>query len=141
VLPRVSAALAQFISPIAASGKQSVASQKGFDRFTPPQGKKREQSQQDPSQQNPGSEQNAPQAKIIPFPSKESAAKPNSQAPGTSTIPAGISQALLQLMNLFHEQGAAIRRWIGTGAYQLAARQQKKTGRIRKGTILDERAE
>jgi hypothetical protein len=44
-------------------------------------------------------------------------------------------------MNLFHEQSSTVRRWLGTGAYQLAARQQKKTGRIRKGTILDEKAE
>lgn len=32
-------------------------------------------------------------------------------------------------------------RWLGTSVYQSAARQQKRNGRCRKGTILDEKAE
>ncbi len=44
-------------------------------------------------------------------------------------------------MNLLHEQRATIMRWLGNGVYQSSARLQKKGGRIRKGTILDERAE
>lgn len=138
MLPRVSAALAQFISPIAVSGKQSVSSHKGFEHFAQPQtGKKREQAREEPKQEQQLSQA---KAKIIPFPVKD-AVQATSPPPSATSIPSGITQALLQLMNLFHEQGSTVRRWIGTGAYQLAARQQKKSGRIRKGTILDEKAE
>jgi hypothetical protein len=125
VLPRVSAALAQFISPIASSGKQSVSSQPGFERF---------HKDRPPSEGHP---QPQPQlAKIIPFDRGEAA----KAAPGAN-VPAGISQALLQLIQLFQEPGSTLKRWIGAGAYQRAIRQQKKTGRIRKGAILDEKAE
>jgi hypothetical protein len=137
VLPRVSAALAQFIAPIAASAKQGVGSQKGFERFTPPhQGKKQGNAGTNQEQGQPSH-----QAKVIPFPTTEKAMVASPQPAASASVPAGISQALLQLMNLFQEQGSAIRRWLGTNAYQLAARQQKKTGRIRKGAVLDQKAE
>lgn len=144
MLPRVSAALVQFIAPIATSARQGLT-QQGFERFAPQaKGKKRDPSQQ---QQQPKQEQSQPgqqQAKILPFPGKEDAARAegagNAKSSGSS-IPAGISNALLQILDMFKEQRMTIMRWIGTSSYQLAARQQKKNGRIRKGTILDEKAE
>ncbi len=139
MLPRVSAALAQFIAPIASAGKQNQSRQ-AFERFDP---KKKKQQQpgngETASQQHPGPPQDKlqAQAKIIPFPKSGGAQPEANPAP----VPAGISHALLQLMNLLHEQRATIMRWLGNGVYQSSARLQKKGGRIRKGTILDERAE
>ena len=44
-------------------------------------------------------------------------------------------------MNLLHEQRTTVMKWLGVGVYQNASRLQKKTGRLRKGAVLDERAE
>ena len=129
MIPRVSATLAQFIAPIATSGKQSVPTQQGFQRF----GGDAKQSKQ----QAAPSPQDEPEAKVIPFPLKNSEGPP----PAKGAIPTGISQTLLPLMNLLHGQRTTLLRWLGAGAYQGAARQQKKNGRIRKGAVLDEKAE
>ena len=131
VIPRVSAALAQFIAPIATSGKQGLTAQQGFKRF----GGDHSKQPSDPPKQQPPPPTEEP-AKILAF-----APRPKDPETAGAGIPNGISQALLQLMNLLQGQRATLLRWLGTGIYQTAARQQKKNGRIRKGTVLDEKAE
>jgi hypothetical protein len=136
VIPRVSAALAQFIAPIATSGKQSVPTQQGFQRFG---GDAKQSKQQTPTPPPPSPQSEPEIARVIPFPQQPSTSA--GAAPGKGAIPVGISQTLLQLMNLLHGQRTTLLRWLGQGMYQAAARQQKKNGRIRKGTVLDEKAE
>lgn len=149
MLPRVSAALAQFIAPIATSGKQTLSSQRGFERFAAPLAEKRDRDKNRDKTQgdSSGAEQRPPDGKVLPFVRKDAtpatAVETSPTGPPTLSgpMPTGISQALMQLMNLLSDQRATVLRWLGAGAYQNAARHQKKNGRARKGTILDERAE
>ena len=146
VLPRVSAALAQFIAPIStptASKKEASPQTGSFERFSPPPKENQSfrnpnSSKHSPPQENGGerreNQQNlgkeSPQAQVIPL---------HSNSP-TKELPPGISTALLQLMHVLKNQRTAILRWIGVDIYQSAPRLQKKSGRARKGTILDEKA-
>jgi hypothetical protein len=143
VIPRVSAALALFIAPIATSGKQNLPTKQDFERFVPQ--KKKDSSGHD-SEPSPGhsKEEKPPEsalAPVIPLRPKSAEALTLPSGTPTGNIPAGISQALLQLVAMLQGQRAVLQRWFGAGAYQAAARQQKKNGRIRKGTVLDEKAE
>ena len=135
MLPRVGSALAQFIAPITTSaGKQTTSQSQSKRTF---QKWKRENSAQDENPSNQ-QQQNQPQpqgSNVIPLHKPET-----SLAQATSGTPAGVTQALFQLMTLLKEQRATIMRWLGTSMYESAARQQKKNGRCRKGTIVDERA-
>jgi hypothetical protein len=143
VLPRVSAALAQFISPISTSATSSASQQKSsekqgkipaFERF---HRKGREGGSSSP--ENPDTPQEGPGAKVIALPL---APKSNATAnTDPKPLPSGISQALLQLMNSLQEQRFSFLRWFAVGVYQMSARQQKKNGRVRKGTIIDRKAE
>jgi hypothetical protein len=117
VLPRVSAALAQFIAPIATSGKQATSQDaRAFERFKPkkesPGGKdpKGQSEQKETQDQKPTESQATELAQVIPFPQQEKNLATASPAP---LIPVGVSQALMQLMNVLHGQRASILKWLG----------------------------
>jgi hypothetical protein len=137
VLPRIGAALAEFIAPIATSSSKQATAQshekRAFQRWKRENPNQKEQgpSQQPPEQQD--KKQDTTLAKVIPLhaPEQKSA----------SGAPPGITTALFQLMAVLKEQRATVMRWLGSSAYDSAARTQKKNGRCRKGTILDHKAE
>ncbi len=139
MLPRVSAALAQFIAPISVSTKQVTSNKTAgdhpaFQRF----GKKKRKKDGEASAGEASTDDDQSQddhketalAKVIPL---------RSHSPPADQ-PAGITYALLQLMNLLQTQRATVMRWLASTSYQISARQQKKTGKCRKGTILDHKA-
>ena len=138
MLPRVSAMIAQLIAPItmsAASQQQASHGQKPFERFVADS--KRHNSGKGNEQEN--KKEDSPQkplAPVVPIRSQLPEVTPE-----PAPLPAGVSLALFQMMAVLKEQRASILRWIGVSMYQAAPRLQKKNGRVRKGTIIDRRAE
>ena len=122
MIPRISTVLAQFISPIATSGKEFKRDERGKKPPEPP------------SIAVPPKDEPKDEAKDDAQPE---AVLPQSIPAG---IPAGINYALFQLMALLRDQRISVMRWLGTNAYQISARTQKKNGRSRKGAILDQKA-
>ncbi|MGE0614378.1 MAG: hypothetical protein AB7P04_01955 [Bacteriovoracia bacterium] len=124
MLNKVSSALAKFIAPVASSKISSDTGsphQNGgsFKRYQPEK------------------EKSDPQLRLV---------KPNDgEAPSGQHLPAvaiknlSVAHAFIQLFNKLKEQRGKISRWVGAHTYQTAAKRQKRAGKVRKGTMLDEK--
>ncbi|MGK5082528.1 hypothetical protein WDW37_04415 [Bdellovibrionota bacterium FG-1] len=161
MLPRVSSALAQHISPIstASTSHQQASNQNAHSKpkqqespseEKAPQEEPRQQQGQPPeSPQTPQAHSGAPPgATIIPFPSKKGEVQydasgfpiVNAQVEERPRIPPGITLALIEFVHLLQKQRTTLLGWLGATVYKTAPRLQKKGGRVRKGMMLDEDA-
>jgi len=145
VLPRISAALSEFIAPISSNRRTTVHSSsrpgqstEGFEKYQPGQklSKKEGDPQDQKKDQQPGQviqldvHRNKPPSPPATEPT--TAVKP----PGTS-----VAQTLIQLLAVFQEQRLVLLRWLGSRSYHSAIRTQKRSGVARRGAIFDHRAE
>ncbi|MCM2276957.1 MAG: hypothetical protein NDJ89_02645 [Oligoflexia bacterium] len=136
---RVSAALSQFIKPIASSTQKPVVHSTPAElqqRREPGQFKK---FNQDGGRQE--QRQEAPSAKVIPFPAPSKTASP--QPPGAAISESGLSvtHSFIQLFSSLQSGRTALLRWIGARSYQSATATQRKIGKYRKGAMLDKKVE
>ena len=138
MLPRITAALSEFVSPIA-RGTQAVqagtASQ--FKRFeeTPHSGSKEKQ------QRPPEPKSEAPPDQLAPEAARPLAEVIPIRAAPEALKESGLASTLIQLMALFKEHRATLIRALGLRTYAVAERRQRKSLSSRKGAILDRRAE
>lgn len=127
MLPRVGAALAQFISPIDSSTSKTKTPRR--EREANPRFERSKPEKEKPAK--------ARVLKAVPKPSEQAptdAAAPS--PPGTPSVAA----AFLELFNFLQTRKNTFLMFIGRQAYREAAREQKKAGRFRKGTMLDRKA-
>ncbi len=129
MLPRVSAALTQFIAPIASSqGQTQVRPRKedSFRRFSPQPEKKPEKREEEPAQAEIPSN-------VVPLRADQLI------EPGTG--PLSVAHSFIQLLAKFQKQRSTLLRWLGARTYQTVGQTQRKTARFRKGAMLDTRVE
>src|SRR5262249_17503534 len=120
LLPRISAALAQFIAPVSASSPEARQGGSGFRRT---QVKPQPQSQP---------EQQPPQENVIPLPKR---------APETPRAPQSVSQAFIEMLASLQARRAIFMKWLGARSYQSAGKERRKFRRFRKGAMLDTKVE
>lgn len=142
VLPRISAALSNLVTPIASNKRTNVHDYREKDQQNPREKRK------------PPKRENGKLAEVIPFqkaqpprvisetpndgpPDQESK---NNQAMGDATSNS-VTQTLLQIFAHFSDQKVTFMKWLGVRSYNSALRSQKKGSHIPSGTILDRKAE
>lgn len=130
MLPRVGAALAQFVSPLdSAASKPRTA--RDFERAKP--------RKEPPPEQDKRQESTPPRVlKAVPKPAGEPSAEKlvtQPTAPGAS-----VAAAFLELYGFIQATRSTFLKALGRQAYREGVREQKKAGRFRKGTMLDRRA-
>lgn len=87
------------------------------------------------------------QAEVIPPSSSVTGTAANRAYKKAKTLaPESASQksfgeTVFQLFQLLHVSSGSLVRWIGNRSYILAAKKQKKTGKFRKGALVDRKAE
>lgn len=126
MLPRVGSALAQFVPPVASSNQKSVT----ISKDPPP----RDFQQFKNKSKRDTSGQETPQH-TAPDPAKIDSTPP------TSGILPSVATSFLQIFHALQNRKGKLIRWLGVRTYLTDARKQKKGGRFRKGTMLDEKAE
>jgi hypothetical protein len=138
VLPRVGAALTQFLAPIV-SGPDGHAAVNQHHRPQAPPPKRKQKRQNKGDQQREERHLNLvsevssnPTQEALPTPTNSSKTGPNQS---------GATNAFLQLFDSLNEKRALLMRWLGSRAYQSTIMTQKKSGIFRKGTMLDQKAE
>ena len=145
MLPKVGAALKEFVAPVAAASQRRVEQ---HDR--PPQqrqkqlpGKSKEQSKEQPKEQTKDQG-----AKVIPFPSQaglapkaQTALAPKPPVNTAAQSEQSVTQTVMQLLTLFSQQRLVLLRWFGKKTYEASAHGSKKGATLRKGTILDDKAQ
>ena len=136
MLPRVSAALSQFIAPVASSTQKNVERQKpeaSFKRFEDSnQGKKEESTAQPQDQPKETLPPN-----VLPFPKASVPVESGKGQPASKTV----TVAFLQLVALLQNQRAVLVRLFGRQTYGAIQQKQKRFGRLKKGVMLDHKAE
>ena len=130
MISRVGAALAQFIAPVASAQAQDHIRAQDDQRRPPGQKQERKQ---------PPANIPKPELKVAVAPD----AKPASGSPASATLPAGAggAQSFLQLLDVFQHGRGMFMRFFGTRSYNQSIKTQKKAGKFKKGTMLDERVE
>jgi len=141
VLPRVGAALKNFIAPITASSRQDqikTKDERPFQRHKQQQ-KKEEQKKEKPKLQVV--KPIAPATKIQP--TTEDEAPPGLKTVNTDKTEsnASVAEAFLALLELLQESKSSLVSWLGNQYYSVAAKKQKKAGKLKKGTMFDEKVE
>ena len=133
MLPRVSAALSQFISPILNATQKPGADQRKeqkFARFQATENVDPDQRKQDP----PVERLAAPHLKLVSnLPEKI-------EVPEAIRKASSVSNTFLNIFNLL-KLGRSPVVWLGHRAYQTAELLRKSGSRFRKGTMLDRKAE
>jgi hypothetical protein len=133
LLPHISDALARFLSPIASFVKSDSHSSKqkgqGFERH---KDKKGEPAQEAPQTSSTEEASKAPQPDL-----KLVHSSSNQQPSMTQTL----SQPFFEIISLFQTQKDKMNQGAGVETYKANTKKQKKTGKFRKGSILDEQAE
>ena len=129
MLPKVSAALSKFVSPIQTSSGSSSAHQKEFVRTQPGQ-------QRRPSGGRPDSGRGSQQSHAAPkaLPAEEAPEAAPVSHPGTTS-----GSVFLQLISTLKQRHDNILRWLGVRGYQAGVRSRKRSGR--KGAMLDVRVD
>jgi len=135
VLPRVSAALSRFIQPVSSSAeRESVRAKEKeegqeFQRFNP-HSRKKPQAPQEPLSDE---EKKDP----LPPPSLRLAERP-------SRPQGGVTAAFLDIFRTLRSQRQSLVRWLGHRSYgnqKQASAATERPGRLKKGAILDQKAE
>ena len=127
VLPRVGAALAHFIAPLVSSDGQSAVRQReeaAFRKFKKPPNEKS-------PEQNPQSSEERPSPSQVPY--LKIVSKDQRQA--------SVTASFLEIFEKLSFSRASLGRWFGIRAYLSTLRNQRKTGRFKKGAMLDRQAE
>ncbi len=132
MLPKVSAALSRFVTPIQTSSPGSSARERAF---VPAQGKVlpfKDQADGQSGRQESGKRELEP---------SQPASSPEEKPPTLEEIRTDLGSAFLQLIASLKQHRASIFKWIGYRGYQLGLRATKRTGRLRKGAMLDVRVD
>lgn len=133
MLPQISAALAKWIRPVTANTLSSTAkatldrekSSKDFKKFQPK--KEATPAKQAPAQTSP---------KDVPA----EKSKHLTLVRDENNKSLSVAETFLMIFQRFRNQGAFIRT-LALRTYQSSFRKQKKASRIRKGVIMDQKAE
>jgi hypothetical protein len=129
VLARVSAALTRFIAPLTTS-----ASRETFVRDRPPQ--------EQPTKREP---KEAPKLRVVPteVPDVDGRllAIPNAKSTSVKGGDEAPTHSFTELFLLFQDQRTRMIHSSGRRAYRESVENRRKTGRFRKGAMLDDRAE
>lgn len=130
MLPRVTAALTQFIKPIAGARAQTGVRDREKDHEPPPQPESKAKD-----------EKREPHLKLVPPPEEQVDLAPPSQDPRVVAAPGSpsVATAFLELFNRIQLKRVSLVRWLGKQAYDRAIRRQKREGTFRKGTMIDRR--
>lgn len=129
MLPKVSAALSKFVPPIAASSRQTAVGdeeeekRRSFQRF-------KDQEKKHEPEPEPPPKPDLPPLRLV----EEHEQPPSPETPGLS-----VAQHFLHLLSRFNERRGILFRWFGQQSYLAAEHQQKKSVRLRKGIMLDEK--
>ncbi|MCC7443067.1 MAG: hypothetical protein IT285_15645 [Bdellovibrionales bacterium] len=149
MLQRVSAALSKYLSPIKAVDKPSAANPGGestprFERHpSGSQGQKKQGSEAPPQPQKIIKAQQAQETVSEPKASPLAASpeegptfRPASAQPGLS-----VSHAFINLLRTLQSGPGKFQQWLGRGSYRKSLKSQRRSGTVRKGAMLDEKAE
>ena len=148
MLPKVGAALKEFVAPVSATSQRRVEQ---HDRQK--EQRQKQSHGQSPGQSNDKSKDQPKEqlAKVIPFPTQagltpkaQTALAPQSPAPLATPAKQpeqSVTQTVMQLLTLFSQQRLVLLRWFGKKTYEASARGNKKGATLRKGTILDDKAQ
>lgn len=147
MLPKIGAALIQFIPPIASSGKHAHVNgnkqnrdKKDFHKFKPePEEKK------PPEENNSNKSQDKNPQPAVPKALAGRQAYATASAATlklrTPTSESGsVAHAFVTLLSLFQKKRAALSKWLGVRSYQAAAKEQKHAVKGRKGAVVDDQA-
>lgn len=119
MLPRVSAALSKFLSPITQpvehKNSEKEQPEKKFQMFSSKKKKKEDSNQE-------------PHLKLV-------------QSPEQKKVALEESPAFVQLFVQFEEQRQSITKGLGPEKYKTAIKTGKKAGRLKKGTMMDDKAD
>jgi hypothetical protein len=135
MLERVSAALTKFLAPLTSSINNGLGSnltgKEDFQRF-----KKKPKHEEAKTQEKvqPEPHKSVPHLKLVPSSATETIATKD-PIPG-----AGLTSAITDIFALFQDQRTLMRRWGGAKTYAGSMR-SKSMSQLRKGTILDEKAD
>ena len=132
MISRVGAALAQFIAPVASSQAQEQIHTEDNNQGRP-SGQKRERKQAPAQAKTPAS--------ATPLKPVAVTAAPTPPATPSAGIGTSGAQSFLQLLDVFQHGRGMFMRFFGTRSYQQSVKGQKKAGKFKKGTMLDERIE
>jgi hypothetical protein len=130
VLPRISAALSKFIAPISSTAAQlQIKPHKddGFRRHSDPN--RHAKKDHKPPQKQP---EEAPPDNVTEL---------HPARPLLTNSNTGVTQALLKLLAKLQIQRGIFSRWFGPKTYETAIKNQKQSGKFRKGAMLDTKAE
>lgn len=156
MLPRVTKALSHFIAPIASSfsGAKPAGDQSGAvpgfvrqDRSNLPKNNQQQQKQpqKQPQQEPQQAEVNQrPELKLV----VDSETSPLAQEDPAPKLPTGVNpqqgpsltDSFVQMCNRFQNQRTAALKWLGALSYKRVAKDQRRTSRFRKGSVLDDKA-
>jgi hypothetical protein len=124
VLPRVSAALSRFIAPVASTDAQLPSRRPpappALDAF-----RRETQHERAPSKDKPETP-----LRLV-----------SSTPPSAENKVGSVALAFVQIFQMLRQGRGHLSRWLGNHSYQMAIRRQKKIGKFRKGTMLDQKAE
>ena len=131
MLPKISAALVQFIPAIASSGKQVHGNgnkqnkdKKEFQKFKSEPEAKKSPNISPPIEKQP-----------------ETTIARTSQLPvATGPDPGSVALAFITLFSMFQKRRTALSKWFGMRSYQVAAKEQKHIVKARKGAVVDDQA-
>ncbi len=131
MLARVAVALSRFVSPITASDSQNCIKQK--------------EEKERPSEKKSGKrEDEQPRLRLVKPDEDKHPQRPPPE-PDTKPPPekatALSDQPFLQLFSLIQDKSGAISRWLGLQAYHQSLQKQRRSTRIRRGTMLDRKIE
>jgi hypothetical protein len=132
MLPRVTAALGKFLTPIVSSSENVNVGQKGagFQRFKT---EKQDQKKHDKGGHPPSK----PELKLVP-PTEEKISSETELQPTPRPVAA---VPLLYILNLINLSNRTLRNWFGLRAYQIGLRTYRKSGKARKGAMFDQKIE
>jgi hypothetical protein len=126
LLPRVTAAITQFIKPIASAAKRTAI-----------------QDRPERDSQNQGFQRQS-KAKLTLVTSNPAAplqpTLPTQSSPRALT-PLSVTQTFLQIVAFLKQGKGSILKWMGPRAYRATLQSQKKTGRFRKGAMINIKVE
>jgi hypothetical protein len=134
VLPRIGAALSNSVSPVSSSSDQQAV-QRRPAREKPAE---REQKREDPGEFKRA---DPPHLKVVPpadEPTDRGDRPPAMAPPGAAP---SVAAAFLQLVTAIQRGKGSVLKWLGTQTYRANVGRQKKAGKARKGTMLDQKIE
>lgn len=135
MISRVTAALTQFIKPVASSPSSKLSVEEKPER----QEKREKRQSRDFQPDNPPRDNTPDNTNVIPFPDKAREKEQAEEPPQTKTVEEG--QNFIQLFNLLQEGRDKFIRWIGTRAYFDPKKGNARKRIYKKGAMLDQKAE